>query len=443
MKKIFIIIASCMLCLSVFAEESASADSTQNVKKAVRKGWSLAPLPCIAYDQDMGFQFGALANLYYFGSGDIYPEYYHSFFAQAAYYTKGMGQFRIMYDSKHLIKNHRLTIDVTYLPETQSDFFGFNGSESQLHPEWADKEDGEYIIWDYYKMKRNLFRFAADLQGNISGNLFWNAGVGLLDYRVASRESDSLTLYDKYVVWGLIRDNEKKGGAHPYIHGGLTFDTRDRLQNPTHGIHTDLFLTYYAAFGDMKEYNHLKLNFNFRNYIPIWRDRITFAYQLGTQLTLAGETPYYLNTHLNQLYLHRVIYEGLGGGNSVRGMLRNRILADGFVYANVELRLKLFSFHIGKELFYVGINPFLDYGQIAQRHLVKDAQLTGLDVEHNLDFTEENDIAPWQKPHFTAGCGVKVVMNDNFALSVDWARPFDSQDNSKPNSFYLKIGYMF
>lgn len=441
MKRFFILFAVCAMGMTAMAQ--TNSDSTLAPKKAVRQGWSLAPLPCIAYDQDMGLQLGALANLYYFGSGDIYPEYYHSFFAQAAYYTKGIGQFRLMYDSKHLIKDHRLTIDLTYLPESQSDFFGFNGSESQFHNEWTVKDGDQYVIWDYYKMRRNLFRFAADLQGNISGNLYWNAGVGLLDYRIDRRDSDSLTLYDKYVQWGLIRDNEKKGGAHPYIHGGLTFDTRDRLQNPTQGIHTDLFVTYYAAFGNMKDYNHLKLNFNFRNYIPLWRDRITFAYLLGTQLTLAGQTPYYLNTHLNQLYLQRVIYEGLGGGNSVRGMMRNRILADGFVYANVELRLKVVSFRIGKELFYIGLNPFVDYGQIAQRHIVEEANLTGLGAEKNFDFAEENDIAPWQKPHFTGGCGLKVVMNDNFALSLDWARPFDKQDNAKPNSFYLKIGYMF
>ena len=46
-------------------------------------------------------------------------------------------------------------------------------------------------------------------------------------------------------------------------------------------------------------------------------------------------------------------------------------------------------------------------------------------------------------PHLSAGCGLKVAMNDNFVLSVDWATAFDKQDNSKLSNLYIKMGYMF
>ena len=47
------------------------------------------------------------------------------------------------------------------------------------------------------------------------------------------------------------------------------------------------------------------------------------------------------------------------------------------------------------------------------------------------------------RPHLSAGIGLKVAMNDNFVLSVDWAVPFNKQDNASMANLYVKIGYMF
>jgi hypothetical protein len=49
--------------------------------------------------------------------------------------------------------------------------------------------------------------------------------------------------------------------------------------------------------------------------------------------------------------MQRVLYEGLGGGNSLRGVLRNRILSNGFGFANAEFRFKVAKFKIKKEIF--------------------------------------------------------------------------------------------
>ena len=47
------------------------------------------------------------------------------------------------------------------------------------------------------------------------------------------------------------------------------------------------------------------------------------------------------------------------------------------------------------------------------------------------------------RPHMSAGIGLKIAMNENFILSVDWAVPFDKQDNASMANLYVKIGYMF
>ena len=122
--------------------------------------------------------------------------------------------------------------------------------------------------------------------------------------------------------------------------------------------------------------------------------------------------------------------------------MRNRILAPGVAFANIELRTQLFSFKVGKNLFYIGLNPFVDAGMVVQPY---ENEI------HLLNTTNPtlNDINPYAidrglyAPHFGGGCGLKVAMNDNFVLSVDWATAFDKQDNGKFSNLYIKMGYMF
>ena len=269
----------------------------------------------------------------------------------------------------------------------------------------------------------------------------WDRDVDRLN-RFEKDEADKLphavTLFDRYVSQGYIKASEAAGGAHPYLHGGITFDTRDRQQNPRRGIHADAFLTYYAGIGSMSDYNNLKFNAAWRHYLPIVENRLTLAYRIGTQLTLAGDCPFYLNTYLNQLYMQRVVYEGLGGANSVRGIMRNRILAPGVAFANVELRTQLFSFKVGKNMFYVGLNPFVDAGMVVQAY---DNVVS--DPNQILPIVGYWDTSRIYAPHLSGGCGLKVAMNDNFVLSVDWATAFDKQDNGKVSNLYIKMGYMF
>jgi outer membrane protein assembly factor BamA len=460
------IILSFLLMFVYFSYAQIDTLRGMDEKKKIKTGWTFGALPSIAYDADLGFQFGALANVYYYGDGSTYPEYLHSFYVEAAYTTKNYGLFRFFYDSKYLIPKHRLTVDVSFLPDAMCDFFGYNGYQSVYNDIWRNSKkytvDEGYKSRAFYKYKRNLFRFAADIQGTIHHRWKWNVGIGLLYYNIDVVDIAMLNkgkkpenvlpdtikgLYEKYVDWSIIKKDEKNGGLHPYIRGGVTYDSRNKEANPSKGIYVDAFLTYTAAFQDQKEYNNLKLNLNFRHYIPIYKDYIAFAYRVGTQLLLVGESPFYINNYMNTLYIQRVLYEGLGGGNSLRGVLRNRILTNGFAYSNIELRLKVWKFDIGKQHFYLGFNPFVDIGIITQTYQWNEKQIKEIMALNN----PEDNIADYFKfktsdlyrPHISAGMGMKIAMNENFILSVDWAFPFDKQDGASFTNFYVKIGYLF
>ena len=508
MKRIFLFISAAVLTMSMQAAKKDKVQEVDSLGRKIKTGWNFGALPSVAFDADLGFQGGALANIYYYGDGSQYPEYIHSIYAEAAYTTKNYGIFRVNYDSKYLIPNHRLTLDATYQPDAMCDFYGFNGYQSvydQDFHKWKKDQSkmgdpAEYQSRAFYKYKRDLFRFAADIEGTIWKNIKWNAGLGVLGYMIDECDIDMLNgkknvfdpntpladqkamngnvegLYEKYVKWGLINSAEAKGGWHPYLRAGLTYDSRDQRTCPTKGIYADAFFTYSAAFGDQAEYNHLKFNANFRHYVPVYRDRVTFAYRLGVQNTIAGESPFYMNTYLNTLFIQRVMYEGLGGANSLRGIMRNRILANGFAYANVELRTKVAKFDIGNQHFYIGLAPFFDLGVITQPY---ELDVKAIEAAHLKDYIESNVLALVDKsvvptmplssyfdtykeeddftgittehidksktylPHMAAGLGLKVAMNENFVLSVDWAMALDKQDNAKWANFYIKMGYLF
>lgn len=464
-KYISLLLASC-ICATAYSEEQQ--DSTQVSNKKVKTGWNFGALPSVSYDADLGFQYGALANIYYYGDGSQYPEYLHSFYVEAAYTTKRYGIFRFFYDSKYLIPNHRLTIDASYLPDAMCDFFGYNGYQSVYNTGWHNnkKDTTDYITRAFYKYKRDLFRVAGDIEGTISGNWKWNVGLGVLGYMIDNVDVEFMNkgkkpekqlpnvdgLYQKYIDWGIIKANEQNGGWHPYLRGGITYDSRDFRANPSRGIYADAFLTYSSAFGEQLEYNNLKLNFNFRQYVPIYKKDVTLAYRVGAQALLVGNSPFYMNTYQNTLFIQRVLYEALGGGNSLRGIMRNRVLANGFAFANVEVRAKLVKFDIGKQHFYVGLNPFVDLGMIIQPYELEETAITNAIADNNaaksitdnvdnyFNFGEDSDI---YKPHISGGVGLKIAMNENFILSVDWATPFSKQDNAKVSNLYIKMGYLF
>ena len=504
MKKLILLISALVVVFSAQAAKKDKVQVTDSLGRKVKTGWNFGALPSVAFDADLGFQGGALANIYYYGDGSQYPEYIHSIYAEAAYTTKNYGIFRVNYDSKYLIPNHRLTLDLTYQPDAMCDFYGFNGYQSiynqNLHKWKKDQskmgDPAEYQSRAFYKYKRDLFRFAADIEGTIYKNIKWNAGLGILGYMIDECDIDMLNgknefdpntpladqkamnenvegLYEKYVKWGIIDQNEARGGWHPYLRAGVTYDSRDQRTCPTRGIYADAFFTYTAAFNAKygqqaaAGYNHLQFNFNFRHYVPIYRDRVTFAYRVGTQNNIAGKSPFYMNTYLNTLFIQRVMYEGLGGANSLRGIMRNRILANGFAYANVELRTKVAKFDIGNQHFYIGLAPFFDLGVITQPYELDEAAIKEgylkdvaeallpsqdpnrpvppLQLGEYFALDEEGHIdqSKVYMPHMAAGLGVKIAMNENFVFSVDWAMALDKQDNAKWANFYIKMGYLF
>lgn len=114
-------------------EEQVTVDESPVPEKKIKKGWTFGILPCLTYSSDMGFQYGAFGDVYYYGDGSTYPDPLHKISWEGSHYTKGRTRAYLAYDSKYLIPKMRLSVSATYVNDPLYNFFGYNGSASPLY----------------------------------------------------------------------------------------------------------------------------------------------------------------------------------------------------------------------------------------------------------------------------------------------------------------------
>ncbi len=216
-----------LLMLSAGVAKSQTNDSIQEVNKQenIKKGLNFGVLPVIGYSSDLGFQYGIIFNLFGYGDGSLYPDYKYSLYTEISRTTKGGGINQLFFDSKHLLPgNIRVTADLSYLTMLALNFYGFNGYDAVYNSHFEDDSQEGYISRMFYMHERKFTRFTMDFQGSLkSKKLLWFAGIGYFDLKVASVNIDKLNkgkdsndllpdtalLYDKYIDWGILKDNEK------------------------------------------------------------------------------------------------------------------------------------------------------------------------------------------------------------------------------------------
>ncbi|MDD3322274.1 MAG: BamA/TamA family outer membrane protein [Paludibacter sp.] len=410
--------------------------STVYSQQKTKKGFGFGALPAISYDSDLGFQYGALVNLYDYGDGTNYPKYNHSLYMELSTYTKGSTIARLRYDSESLIPKVRSTLDIAYVPDQMSDFYGFNGYQSAY--DVANSNDYR----NYYKNQKNTFRIKADFQGYFGESKFgWVAGYAFYNFKMDTVDVTKFgsavpggSLYQKYILWGLIDANEATGGSINYFKVGLKFDTRDQLACPTKGIFTEAVIQTAPKLVN-QDFPHTKMAVIHRQYFTLAKD-LQFAYRLDYQMTLGNDkVPYYAQPELITSYLIAASNQGLGGKSSIRGVLRNRVIGDAVGFGNFEFRYKFLRFDWLNQSFYLGTNVFFDSGLIIKPI---DMDLSLVSATDNAIYFNDYQAG---KFHSSAGIGLKVGWNENFIISADFGKAFNVQDGN--TGFYIGLNYLF
>ena len=448
MKKTLSVMLLFMLVLTVSAQE-----------KKVKTGWNFGgALPAVTFDSDLGFQYGALAEFFNYGDGSKYPDFLDHTYTEISHYTKGSGIFRFMFESNHLIPGVETITDLSYLPDQAYDFYGFNGYKAVYNKSWMDDEltSPPYRTRMFYRIKRNQFRFKNDFQGKLSGDhLKWSAGFAFQDFTVGSVDINKLNrgkndklpsvtdqpgLYERYKALGIISPEEAGGGWVNSLKAGLTWDSRDNKPNPMKGIWTEIGIEVAPKFLG-NDWSFSRLYITHRQYFTLIKNDLSLVYRLGYQSTLSGEVPFFYQSQVITSRLTGATSEGLGGSKTLRGVLRNRVVGDGFFMGNVELRWKPVYFKFLKQDCYLGLNGFYDFGRVTKNIKLPSDLPTRFQEIYPTEIYSDYFNPGKEKFHQSAGVSVMLVMNQNFVVAIDIGKAFNEQDGNI--GFSIGLNYLF
>ena len=477
MKKIYaILIVMFSLSIAVNAQE----DSTQ-VKKTEKKtkkktGWNFGVLPTITYNSDLGFQYGGLIDLYNYGDGELYPNYYERYYLEISRFTKGNGINNFSFESNKLLKGRTVFFDIMYRTDKRYDFLGSNGYESMYNTDWIDPDSDDYHSEMFYKNQTNYFKVKADVLTPFDDKWSWSAGFEYFKFDVSQVDIDDFNdgkenpapsneempgLYDRFVEWGVIDTKYKDGGSFGGIKGGLMYDTRNNMSNATSGMWTELVMFYVPSFMSSSSNSYLNFNFTHRQYFTIVPERLSFAYRIGYVGTLFGDEPVYAQANMYSVMLKGAPGFGLGGKSTLRGVKRNRVIGNGEAWLNAEFRWKFVKFDMWKQHFYLGLSAFFDAGMVTQltdlekkiKTIDADRPLdsktewgqyaigVAADGTYNGDTIDDYFNFGGESLHMSAGIGFQIVMNQNFIVKIDYGKTFNEQDG--PSGMYIGLNYLF
>jgi outer membrane protein assembly factor BamA len=431
------LIITLFLSLSLILPSTTIAQESEAVS-----GWSFGGVPAIAYNSDTGFQYGLILNIYNYGDGSRYPEYNHSTYLEWSRTTKGSGINKIFFDSKYLLPyDIRITSELSYLTEQLLPFYGFNGYESEYNADFEDDEliDDGYISRAYYRHAREITKLSADFQRQfLTDNTRWIAGLGYWKTVINTIDLDKLNedqdeedklpdipgLYDEYAADGYFSEDEAEGGNTNYIKLGIVFDTRDNEPNPMSGIWSEILVTTVPEFLG-NDFNYTLITGTHRQYFTIIPQDLSFAYRLGYQGIVSGEIPFFMLPWYQSSYKTE---EGLGGSKSLRGILKNRVVGNSVAFGNFELRWKFLRRQVFGQNLYLALNGFVDAGMVLDTY--------GSDT-YNANF----DPVKEESMHLSYGGGLRIALNENFIIAVDFGLAGDEQDGS--SGLYIGLGYLY
>lgn len=436
MKRLITLLSSVFILLDITAQDNAIVP---------KKGWNIGFLPAVAYDSDLGVYYGIIINPFDYGDGSVYPNYRQSVYLQISGYSKGSSEHALEYESYSLLPGMKFTARFKYQGYRAYPFYGFNGRESVYRPEWEDEKSSMYKTRMFYRIEKKNLKVSADLQDTIgSSNFMWQAGWAMGSYRAAPVNTermnrklsggkvlpDTASLYDNYVDWGLISEDERGGGIVNTLMAGLVYDSRDRLTNPQKGLYSEINIRYMPSFLTRGGYSDLSLGLIHRQYITLVKARLIFAYRVWYNASLAGNQPFYAR---QQLVSFRNT-EGFGGSSTLRGVLMQRIVTRDFLLATAELRSRLVNFRFINQNWYFGAIMFMDAGKIIKPLKINIGNVPPAEVNSYFAL-------PDKTLHKSAGAGFKLAMNENFVLSAEYAMAFDRQDGI--SGLYLGLNYQF
>lgn len=424
------------LALALTHADSASAEEPPKAP-APETGWNAQGLPLLSYSSDDGFGYGLRLLLIDHASGEPKP-YRYALTAQFFQTTKGVAAHLLSLDAPSLLGTRvRLGLD---LGLSSNRFFPYYGQgNASVYQENVDtcadraalSADPDHCPGNpdfrgarYYRyQQQTLPRIKLNLRIDLDGPWKLFAGYRFRLTRITPLYGpDDLGQHD---LSQLILDAQAGkltgfDGINPSASffrrtaeatSGLVYDGRDNEPAPTEGMFHELSLrTGLRPLGGQFDNWGANATARFYHYlIPGYRNLVGALRVLFD--VSAGEVPFYRLAATGGL----AEPDAVGGGDSVRGLLANRLQGKVKLLVNSELRWRFFT----ARRLELGLVAALDSGRVW-------AELGSGDPG---------------RPKLGAAGGLRVAWNKNFVIRFDYG--FGISEPSANGNVYLTFDEMF
>lgn len=452
MKRLFLYLLLAVAAVFPRVDAYASGDK-------VKTGWGLGPLPQVGYDADNGLNLGLQLNLNNYKDGKLYPNPYSTTYLNFAWYQKGIINLILSHDNRTMIPGVRFCTSIQYCNDNFQSFYGLNGYQSNYSPTLVDGSPAG----KFYSTHKQFVNFKVDLVGTILPHLSWEAGYHLVWSRITDPKGGGYYpgcfdgnnfLYSLYGKWGIVPMSQLNGGLSSEVRAGLVFDTRDSESSPSRGLWVEGHVIVAPKFlGSSAHYS--KFCVNWRHYVPIVRDKLTFAYRAVYQGFFNNDAPWYMMPYYTVVG-PQFDRDGMGGFRTLRGIMLNRIQGLHTGIFNTELRWNFVNFRLLKQDITLCLSGFFEGGKVFKPYDISFDALGTATVgkdspEYDLYlFYVDNSLQ--DRMHLSAGGGLRFIFNRNFVIALELGKAFNSTDSRFSNrnqdggtkpSFYFNTGFTF
>ncbi len=365
-------------------------------------GWEVTGLPALNFDSDEGIGFGALLALYDYGPGGVEP--YQALLQPMLFFTtEGRRAVSLFVDAPHWVRGWRVGASVSFQKLITTPFYG-TGNDAAYEPALEEGENPHF-----YRFGRKDRTLGVSLQRPIAGTplrILFGGGISHVRIDPTPRNEGTTLLTE------LLGPHASRGGYENRIRGGIIWDTRDRESGPRAGVWSEgLVEVVSEVLGSRSDYTRWTLTD--RRYLTL-APGLVFANRALLQ-GVAGSIPFY---SLSTIASSFGGMEGLGGSNTLRGVLWNRFVGKGHFLWNAELRWRVRDFRIIGRGAHLALVGFLDQGRV----WASGPELATL-------FTDL---------HYGKGGGVRVGLGPNFVAGFDLGHSSEAGLQT-----YIGLGYLF
>ena len=164
------------------------------------------------------------------------------------------------------------------------------------------------------------------------------------------------------------------------------------------------------------------------------QERLTLAYRLDYQ-DFIGEAPWYVLPFYTP---GGPVYDNvaLGGYRTIRGLMYNRVSDSSVGFFNTELRWKFAGLTLLRQDIGLMLSGFCD--GISSLRSFDAGNRTGAFPELYSKYIKSSS---GDTLHLSAGAALKIILNRNFVLNIEYARALSAQDGA--GVMYFNTGFYF